>query len=192
MRVLLNLLTHSHSWVSGAIFACRRLFRWAGPGDPAASTLCENLADADAAAMMRLCFCRMSVIFFHREYFIHTFWNRFEIFKARIVDGLNLPFSIALMVCLLTSRASAKSCWVISRRALSTYILFFISHPPHIYPYHHLVEYRVCIARNIMMRFNPPTKFQWVNACLWKLCIYPSKIIRQILEIWKMFVPLLL
>ena len=23
------------------------------------------------------------------------------------------------------------------------------------------------IARNIMMKFNAPTKFQWVNACLW-------------------------
>ena len=71
------------------------------------------------------------------------FWNRYEIFKARIVDGLNLPFSIALIVCLLTSSASAKSCWVISKRALSTFILFFISHPPHIYPYHYLVECRV-------------------------------------------------
>ena len=69
--------------------------------------------------------------------------NRAEIFKARTVEGLNLPFSIALMVCLLTASLSARSCWVMSSRALSTFILFFISHPPLVCPYNKLKKDKI-------------------------------------------------
>lgn len=48
------------------------------------------------------------------------------ILSARRVEGRNLFFSMATIVCRLTPTASANCCWVISFSARSTLILFFI------------------------------------------------------------------
>ena len=53
--------------------------------------------------------------------------NTSDIFRARTVDGLNFPNSIALIVCRLTPVFSASSCCDIRCRARSTRMLFFIA-----------------------------------------------------------------
>lgn len=50
-----------------------------------------------------------------------------DILRARTAEGLYLPSSIALIVCLVTCKTSASSCCVILFLALSTRMLFFMS-----------------------------------------------------------------
>ena len=48
------------------------------------------------------------------------------IFNANMVEGTNLPLSMAFIVCLLTPVASANCCCVMRTSARATLILFFI------------------------------------------------------------------
>ena len=48
------------------------------------------------------------------------------IFNANMVEGTNLPLSMAFIVCLLTPVASANCCCVMRTSARATRILFFI------------------------------------------------------------------
>lgn len=52
--------------------------------------------------------------------------NTLAIFSARMVEGINFPNSMALIVCLETFTFSANSACVILYLALSTLIEFFM------------------------------------------------------------------